>query len=128
MTNEADNAYEIDTQYLKENLQREFEQSKEWHTGAHLSTNIGWIITVVNKADIWFGKYDQVMEYYQSDGEYSKNLFGNNARLVKYVYPYSSIISPFCKKPMIIEFGERKKLEMHKNLKKDLLRLVKDEI
>ena len=29
---------------------------------------------------------------------------------------------------MVIEFGERKKLEMHENLKKDLLRLVKDEM
>ena len=128
VANGDEKSYEIDTQYIKENLQREFEQAKEWHTGSHLSTNIGWIITVVNKADIWFAKYDQVMEYYQSNGEYSKNLFGNNVRLVKYVYPYSSIISPFCKKPMVIEFGERKKLEMHENLKKDLLRLVKDEM
>lgn len=90
--------------------------------------NLGWIITVVNKADIWFNKRDEILDYYQKDGNYSKSIFGDFSTRVRYVYPYCSIISPFCKKPMLLELGERTKLEMHNKLKDDLLRLIKNEI
>ena len=118
----------IDTQFQKDNLQRENEQAKEWRTGANLPCNLGWIITVVNKADIWFNKRDEILDYYQKDGNYSKSIFGDFSTRVRYVYPYCSIISPFCKKPMLLELGERTKLEMHNKLKDDLLRLIKNEI
>lgn len=118
----------IDTQFQKDNLQREYEQAKEWRTGANLPCNLGWIITVVNKADIWFNKRDEILDYYQKDGNYSKSIFGDFSTRVRYVYPYCSIISPFCKKPMLLELGERTKLEMHNKLKDDLLRLIKNEI
>lgn len=125
--NEGEKTNEIDTQFLKENLKREFDQAKEWHTGNSLSRNIGWIITVVNKADVWSAKHDIVLDYYQNDGEYTKNLFGNQAHLVKYVFPYCSIISPFCQKAMPLEISERQKVDMHKHLLEHLIRLVKDE-
>lgn len=125
-TNDGSAINDIDTQFHKDNLNRELEQACEWRSIIHIPSNLGWIVTVINKADIWYSKNDEVMAYYQNDGEYMKKLFGQCATYAKYIYPYCSIISPFCKKPMLLEFGERKKIEMHKHLMDDLIRLVKN--
>lgn len=117
----------IDTQYQKDNIKRELEQAKEWRSTIHLSNRIGWIVTVVNKADIWFEKKDEVMRYYEDEEEYSKELLGEHSTHPRLVYPYCSIISPFCKRPMKLTFGERKKIGFHMHLRADLLNMIKDE-
>lgn len=81
----------------------------------------------MNKADIWFEKKDEVMRYYEEEEEYSKELLGEHSTHPRLVYPYCSIISPFCKRPMKLTFGERKKIGFHMHLRADLLNMIKDE-
>lgn len=67
------------------------------------------------------------MRYYEEEEEYSKELLGEHSTHPRLVYPYCSIISPFCKRPMKLTFGERKKIGFHMHLRADLLNMIKDE-
>lgn len=60
---------EIKTAYLKDNRKNELNQLEEWLGRIHSGSKPEWIITIVNKADIWYEKKDEVKNYYVN-GEY----------------------------------------------------------
>lgn len=122
--NDTNEVAQIATQYQKYNIKLELEQAREWHSAVVNKYKVDWIITVVNKADIWFAQSEEILDYYQCNGDYTKSLLGEHSKFVKYVFPYCSIISPFCKKPMVLEFGEREKEQMRLQLLNCIKKLV----
>lgn len=119
----------IDTQYHKLNLDMELEQAKEWIKclGDSYRTNLRWVVTVLNKADVWWNDIDMIRNYYSEDGAYSKAVYEKHGSVQIDAYPYCSIIEPFGSKPMVLTFGERDKIKMHRILKEDLLKLIKED-
>lgn len=115
---------EVKEEYLRENRKREISQLDDWIRYINAENKVKWIITIMNKADIWFENRDSVTTYYE-DGEYGKVM--NNLKLccTLYTYPYCSVISPFCDRPMILSMGERKKKEMCTTLTSELINIVK---
>lgn len=81
----------------------------------------------MNKADVWWEEYDVIREYYSDEGEYSKTVFEKHGSVQIDAYPYCSLIAPFGSKPMVLTFGEREKVKMHRILKEDLLKLIKED-
>ena len=114
---------EIKDAYLKDNRKNELTQLNEWLTRIHVESKPKWLITIVNKADIWYDKKDEVTAYYEN-GEYG-NAFIEVKRVVPhYIFLYCSVINPFGGRPMTIIMNERTKNELQKNLKESLLRLI----
>ena len=115
---------EIKNEYISLNRRRELEQIKEWAPFVTSSNKIKWVITIVNKADIWENEKSVVLEYYQN-GDYYEQFTKTIERVCQTsVFPYCSIISPFANKAMKLEFSERDKAILHNTLKKDLLKIV----
>lgn len=117
----------VKNEYLNKNRLRELEQIREWESFITSSNKIEWVITVVNKADIWYKFKEEVLNYYQS-GTYYDNFVRAIERVCKTcVFPYCSIISPFANQPMALSFSERDKMKMHLELKNDIMKLIKGE-
>ena len=114
---------EIKSAYLKNNRKNELNQLKEWLVRIHSESKPEWIVTIVNKADIWYEKKDDVMSYYEV-GEYGKEFIEVKRVTNHYVFQYCSVINPFGGRPMIIVMSERTKNEMQKHLKESLLSLI----
>jgi len=55
---------------LKLNRKAEIERLAEWLPLIH-PNDIGWIINLVNKADLWWDKLEDVQKYYHHE-EYSE--------------------------------------------------------
>lgn len=113
---------DVKEEYLKENRKREIAQIEEWKKEITFDCKLKLIITIVNKADIWYKQSDEVLNYYEK-GEYAKQLesLGN---IACHCFPYCSIIEPFYNRPMIIEMGEQKKTELHNILTKEFLSVL----
>lgn len=114
----------VKPEYLSKNRTRELEQTKEWIDSIKSTNKIEWVITVINKADVWYRKKVEVLDYYES-GKYYDNFTKSIERVCKTcVLPYCSILSPFANKPMILDFSERDKVKLHKELKDCVLKLI----
>lgn len=114
----------VKSEYLNKNRLRELEQTKEWIDFITSTNRIEWVITVVNKADVWYREKREVLDYYES-GTYYENFTKSIERVCKTcVFPYCSILSPFANKPMILDFSERDKVKLHKDLKDNVLKLI----
>ncbi len=63
---------EIKAAYLRDNRKNELNQLSEWLVRIHSDKNnkLEWIITIINKADIWYSQKDEVKKYYE-EGEYA---------------------------------------------------------
>lgn len=118
---------EIKSAYLKDNRKNELNQLNEWLPRIHGGSKPEWIITIVNKADIWYDKKDDVMNYYES-GEYGSEFVEVKRVTNHYVFQYCSVINPFGGRPMTIVMSERAKNEMQKHLKESLLRLIEGNV
>lgn len=118
---------EIKDAYLKDNRKNELNQLKEWLGRIHSESKPEWIITIVNKADIWYDKKDEVMNYYES-GDYGIEFIEVKRVTNHYIFQYSSVINPFGGRPMTIIMSERTKNEMQKHLKESLLRLIEGNV
>lgn len=117
----------VKNDYLNKNRQRELEQISEWEDFIRSSNKIEWVITVINKADIWYKSREEVLNYYQN-GIYYDNFIKAIEKVCKTcVFPYCSIISPFANQPMALSYSERDKVKMHNELKNDILKLIKGE-
>lgn len=116
------NTSEVKEEYLRENRKREVAQIEEWIDYIR-NENIRWIITIINKADIWYKDYPTVKDFYEN-GEYGNKL-NELARLCTcHTFIYCSIIAPFYDKPMTIIFGEDKKKIKHDELMDFLIKLT----
>lgn len=115
---------EVKEEYLKENRKREISQLDDWMRYINSDNKVKWIITIVNKADIWYDNRANVVNYYE-DGDYAKVMTSLRHCCTLYTYPYCSVISPFCDRPMTLSMGERQKKEMCTTLTSGLISIVK---
>lgn len=114
---------EIKNAYLRDNRKNELAQLNEWLGRIHAESKPKWLITIVNKADIWYDKRDEVAAYYEN-GEYGNAFVEIKRVLPHYTFLYCSVINPFGGRPMTIIMSERTKNELQKNFKESLLRLI----
>lgn len=112
--------------YLRENREKELKQLEEWLPNIDSNCEIKWVLTIINKADIWWEKKEEVISYYQNS-KYAEKLNEIVRISQTEVIPYCSIISPFCHKPMKIIFGEKNKDELYCNLRDELCKLTNQE-
>jgi energy-coupling factor transporter ATP-binding protein EcfA2 len=56
--------------FLEEHRQVEIESLREWVPILGGPEAAGWLMTVVTKADLWWDRRDEVMDYYQSGSYY----------------------------------------------------------
>lgn len=117
----------VKNDYLSKNRLRELEQIQEWESFITSTNKVEWVITVVNKSDIWYKNKEEVLSYYQHGPYYEKFIKTIEKVCKTNVYPYCSIISPFANKPMTLSFSERDKVKMHNELKNDILKLIEGE-
>jgi len=118
--------YEVKEEYLRENRNREIEQISEW-IDYITHENIQWLITIINKADIWYKDYSTVKDFYEN-GEYSSKLKELVRLCPRHIFIYCSVIAPFYNKPMTIVIGEDKKKEMHDELLEGLLQIINSDV
>lgn len=117
---------QIKDSYLKENRAKELKQLEEWLPNIDAESDIKWVLTIVNKADVWWEKKDEVLSYYRSE-KYWKKIKDIMRVSSAEVIPYCSVITPFCHKPMKLVFGEKDKYELHCHLCDELSKLIKQE-
>ena len=98
----------IKSSYIEENQKLEIKYSKEIFDRLNRNVRPKWIMTVVNKADIWDSERENVIRYY-NEGNYA-NTFRDKLGLVTHtVHPFCSIITPFGGRPMTLTYGEQDK-------------------
>lgn len=114
---------EIKAAYLNDCRKNELNQLKEWLNRIHGESKPKWIITVINKADIWYDIRNEVERYY-TNGDYGQQIDVVKRVVPHYLFQYCSVISPFGGRPMTIVMSERTKNELHKHFKESLLRLI----
>lgn len=117
---------QIKDSYLKENREKELKQLEEWLPNIDVESNIKWVLTIVNKADVWWEQKDEVLSYYNSD-KYGTKLNEILRVSTTEVIPYCSVIVPFCHRPMTLIFGEKDKYVLHCHLCDELSKLIEQE-
>lgn len=101
--------------YLSENRKLELGQLKEWIEDISVRSKLRWVLTVINKADVWFDNLEEVVDYYQN-GEYGNILAGIHQVCAHHILPCCSIISPFGGQPMVLTMSEKIKRSLHESL------------
>lgn len=125
-----ENVFNVDTKkvkdsYLAENRNREIVRTQEFIEAITPGIRLKWIITLVNKADIWYDNKNEVMSYYEN-GEYN-NIMLQLQRVTKlFVFPFCSVITPFANRPMILKYSEKNKKKMFDDLTEHLYNLIND--
>ena len=109
--------------YLTDNRKFEIRQLKEWIDDINSQTKLRWILTLINKADVWYEEEDEVMNYYKN-GEYSQLFNGIERFCTLHYIPYCSTISPFGGKPMILHISENDKRKLHFNVVKSIQKFI----
>jgi len=114
----------IKAEYLRDNKKRELDQIAEWIDLIDKDCKLKWLITIVNKADVWYDQRDSAMEYYKQGAYYEKikviSPCCNNIEC----FPFCSTIHPFCDRPMLLNMSEQKKRDMHQAFYDELSRLA----
>lgn len=110
---EIDKAFKTGTNvvkqsYLSDNRRKEIINTKEFIEAITNEAKLKWVLTIVNKADIWYNDLNKVMEYYEG-GDYGAILSKLSHATKIRTLPFCSLISPFANKPMTIIFGDKEK-------------------
>lgn len=79
--------------FLATHRQAELDALNEWTSLLGDEQTIGWFLTVVTKADLWWDRKDEVLEYYSS-GPYHDAL-GEMKKLSPVVKEYCSVLHKF---------------------------------
>lgn len=111
-----DRAFNVDTKdvkesFLNENRKLEMSRTEEFVGRINPGVKIDWIITVINKADVWFSDKDDVLKHY-TQGEYAKLLSSLVHSVKLYTLPFCSVITPFANREMRLVLSERDKKGM----------------
>ena len=115
--------YEVKQEFLKDNRKLEINQLSEWMSFVTSDTKIKWVVTIINKADIWYENREMVMKYYE-EGDYFNKIMSLRSCCHLYTFEFCSIINPFFNKPMQIVFGDREKKKLFDCFKDNLMKLV----
>ncbi|TAE46884.1 MAG: hypothetical protein EAZ06_06095 [Cytophagales bacterium] len=114
--------------FLESSKERELEDIRRWLPFLEYS-KVKWIITLVNKADIWWKEKTEVHQYYES-GEYGKtfeNHFQKNYFKKEHIIlPYTAVIEPFYNRPNAGLLGDTAKNTLQTRFASELTRLIKD--
>lgn len=89
---ETNDSWEANRSFLERSREVEAAAIDEW---AHLAFDARWLITLVNKADLWWTpkEGEMVTDYYSGESEYHKKLKPWDGKHI--VLPYCSVIKPF---------------------------------
>ncbi len=116
---------EVKESFLRLNRKAEIERLGEWLPHIH-PEQIGWIINLVNKADLWWEKLPEVNAHYES-GDYFQ-AFNSIDKFTHVIsLPYCSIIKPYYGVSTSGRFGDIEKEQMQANLMHQLLNLLKED-
>lgn len=100
----------------------EIEALQEWALAAG---NVSWVLTVVNKADLWWDERESVVDHYEN-GRYNKALVRNGARSTL-VLEYSATRHPFYgSAPMSGTFSEDDRMERQQVVLRELIRSINE--
>lgn len=102
-------------QFLEDNKRVELDQLKEWIGDINTDTKIKWILTLVNKIDLWKDIEEDVKEYY-SNSEYSRQFDGLNRFCKIHTNYYCSIIDGFADMAIQLKITEKDKYKLHEDL------------
>lgn len=121
-------SFQVKDDFLEENRQKELKYLQEWLPILHIS-KVKWVITLVNKIDIWKREANIVQQYYENiENEYQQAFIKTfeSKRFDKkhIVLPYTSALELFYKRHPIF-VGEFEKLLIQNHFKNELLRLLK---
>lgn len=127
---DLDEAFDVDKKevkesYLEDNRKREIERTEEIIKAIVPEVKLKWIITLVNKADIWYKDKNEVLKYYK-EGNYHTKISELQCTTNLFVYPFCSIITPFANRPMLLIYGEKDKYQMYDDFFEGLQELVSD--
>lgn len=114
---------EVKPEYLKDNRKREIKRTLEFIDRIGPDVRLKWVITVINKADVWHKERQDVINYY-TKGEYYATIQTIEKACTLDVRPLCSVITPFGNKEMILAYGERDKVSDFESL----LRLIEERI
>jgi hypothetical protein len=109
--------------FLEEHCAVELEALKDWNELLGDPTTSPYLITVVSKADLWWDKHEEVIQYYQN-GEYFQVL-GGAKNLNPVVLPYCAVFHKFYGRgPMTGMVDDADRQKMRTNLVHHLLMAV----
>ncbi len=100
----------IRQQFLEDNRKIEIRHLQEWIEDIDKNSRIDWILTLINKEDIWKDQQEEVVSYYQSN-EYQSHFNGLTRCCHHHIQPYCATISPFGGKPMVLHISESDKIK-----------------
>lgn len=106
---------EVKPSFLRDNMKLEITRTQEFLKRLNPGVNIDWIITVINKADIWYSVKDDVYEYY-TQGPYNDMMSEFEHSVKLFVIPFCSVITPFANMEMKLIYSERDKKNMYDSL------------
>jgi GTP1/Obg family GTP-binding protein len=110
--------------YLAQQRKIECLALREWAELLADQSSIGWMMTVVTKADLWWHKKDEVLKYYGADSEYTQSL-GSLQQFSPPVLPYSSVFHKFYDRtPLSGSFDDKDRQREREHLLKTLLSSV----
>lgn len=112
----------IRLEFLQRNRNMEIERLNEWINWVR-PTNTKWIITLVNKADLWWDNYKEVSDYYK-ESEYAKRLSAISNFIPVLNLPHCSIIRPFFGVKTSAIFGDEEKEHLQALFISNLLNLL----
>lgn len=119
-----DNEGNIRHKFLEENRKIELDQLQEWISDITADSKIKWILTLINKEDIWKNDHEEVHSYYASQ-EYRKLFEGVSRVCPVHTLPYCSIMALFAGKPMMQYFTEKDKIARHVALIENISHYIK---
>lgn len=118
-----DSASNPKEEYLARHRDVEVAALAEWVELLGDEKHIGWAVTVVTKADLWWHRKDEVFAHY-STGPYAKSL-GSLSRMAPTVVEYSSVFHKFYdRSPLSGDFDDRDRQRARANLLRTLLESV----
>ena len=98
----------IRPEFLETNRKIELDHLKEWIYDIDAKSKIKWILTLINKEDIWSCDTEIVHAYYK-EGEYAQIIKEMSKPCPFHILSCCSKISLFGGKPMLIQFSDREK-------------------
>jgi hypothetical protein len=110
----------VDPAYLQQRRLAEIESLKGWVRVFSANRRVSWVITVINKADLWWDKQEEVLQYYQG-GPYLEAL-GYLQSLHRSPISYCSAVHRFYNTPALAtSFDDADRLDLRRYLLNTLL-------
>ncbi len=110
--------------FLSANRQGEIDRIGEWLPFVD-QKNVGWLINLVNKADIWWDDIEHVNDYY-AHGAYAEKFATIKSFRHVSTMPYCSIIKPYYNVRTSGRFGEIQKEQLHCTFAEQLEALIRE--